>query len=109
MNSLFLFTDIVLGITTVPIYSNCERKDLKNVTPSPPLFVPINASFPLKPSLQLSVDNDIHVIAFVNIGGEPPLYSGAQKINALAFSNSLLYSFAILLSEFKSGIYKGRS
>ena len=44
----------------------------------------------LKTLLQSSVETDSQVIVLVNIGGEPPLYSGAQKINPLDCVNFCL-------------------
>ena len=108
LNFFLSLTDIVFGTTIVPKYSNWERKEAKNLSPSPPLLVPIKAILPIKQSRQFFVESETHVIAFVNIGGDPPLYSGAQKIKALLFSNSWLNSWATSLSVSIPGIYNGR-
>ena len=82
-------------MTSVPIYSNCERNATRNRWPEPALLVAMTAYLFLNPSRQFAVVTDIQVKALVNIGGSPPLYSGAQKTNPSAFSNSALSSLAV--------------
>ena len=87
LKGLLLFTIMVLGKTITPRCSNCIRNVDKNLAHAPPLCVPMRAFLFEKSSLKLSVITDNHVITFVSIGGEPPLYSGAQKINPSACLN----------------------
>ena len=60
--------------------SNCTLNVDKNLEPAPPLCVAINAFLFENALLQWSVVTDSQVIALVKIGGDPPLYSGAQNI-----------------------------
>ena len=60
-----------------------DLKEVKNLKPAPPLCVAMIAFLFTNVDLQLSVETDNQVIAIVNIGGDPPLYSGAQKIKPL--------------------------
>ena len=75
-----LLTVIGLGITIDPRCSNCIFIDLKNLSPPPPLWVPIKAILSMNESLQDPPETEIHAIALETIGGIDPLYSGAQKI-----------------------------
>ena len=63
----------------------------------------MTAYLSLNPSRQFAVVTDIQVNALVNIGGRPPLYSGAQKTNPFAFSNSALKALAVSFSVSISG------
>ena len=59
--------------------------------------------------LQLSVETDNQVIAFVNIGGDPPLYSGAQKIKPLDFINNSLKLLTASVLMFRFLVHKEAS